>query len=348
MKLYDKQKHIVKVFVPGKLEDEYVFEGIKIERIQLKNFQSKLSVFNPDVLALHYPTYQIIHTLKNIKYPFVTWIHGHEAMWSFQLRSPKRKSDHLRKRIISIPRECYKMLKIRKFLVHARYKVFVSQWMKHEAEKHLHIKFQDAVIIPNPVDLKSFQYQSPLNVKKAISLRSFDNPKYGLDIAIKAFSCQEKIKLFLYGKGHLKRKLMRMIKKYHSNTEIIDTSLTHEKVPELYHQFGLFIAPSRIEAQGLAMCEAMACGLPIIATRVGGIPEFVRDGIDGYLVQPNDPKAIKEAVIKLITDEAKFFEMSKNARKNMETVCSGEIVIQKEIKILNEAIENYRNHGNTK
>ncbi len=343
-KLYDKQSHIVKVFVPGKPEDEYTFEGIKIERIPLKNFQTKLSVFNPDVLALHYPTYKIIHALKYVKYPFVTWIHGHEALWYFRLMASSNTFHWIKKRAVLIPRELVQLLSLRKFLKQSQYNIFVSKWLLETAQKHIKMIIPNAVIIPNPVDTDLFFYRRPKYIHKGISLRNFHRTVYGLDLAIKAFSNFNVAHLSIYGKGRYYQKYLKLAAQYHSNTTIESQYFPHNDLPLFYHKFGFFVAPSRRETQGLAMCEAMACGLPVIATRVGGIPEFVRDGIDGYLVPPNKPKEIKKAVIKLISDETRFIKLSKNARQNMENICSEKVVIQKECEILRNVINKYNNN----
>jgi glycosyltransferase involved in cell wall biosynthesis len=87
------------------------------------------------------------------------------------------------------------------------------------------------------------------------------------------------------------------------------------------------------------MCEAMSCGLPIIASNIGGIPEFVRDGVDGFLVNSNDPKALFEAIKKLVSDKDLLIRLGKNARENVMNVCSGKIVLEKEISILLESIK---------
>ncbi len=65
----------------------------------------------------------------------------------------------------------------------------------------------------------------------------------------------------------------------------------------------LFVAPSREEAFGISICEAMERGVPVVATAVGGIPEIVRDGIDGRLVPPDDPAALAAALRPLLQDE---------------------------------------------
>ncbi len=279
--------------------------------------------------------------MKNIHLPKVVWIHGHEILWSFRLRSSTSKFDYIKKRLVVIPRECYQVYSIRKFLNQVEYNVFVSKWMHRIAEKHSMKKYKNSIVIPNPVDTELFNYEIPKTVTRAISLRSFDNSKYGLDIAIRAFANLSKAKLYLIGKGRLKNKFIQVAKKINSNTKIIEISLEHNKIPELYHQYSFFIAPSRVEAQGLAMCEAMACGLPVIATNVGGIPEFVRDGIDGFLVPPNDPKSMKDAIVKLISNKDKFLEMSMNAHENILNKCSGKSVVNKEIILLKKAIEKY-------
>jgi len=69
------------------------------------------------------------------------------------------------------------------------------------------------------------------------------------------------------------------------------------------------------EGVSVAVLEAMAAGLPVIATPVGGIPEVVRDGETGLLVPPNDHKALAEAILKLRQDEGLRTKLGKQAQK---------------------------------
>jgi glycosyltransferase involved in cell wall biosynthesis len=69
------------------------------------------------------------------------------------------------------------------------------------------------------------------------------------------------------------------------------------------------------EAFGLAVVEAMAQGKPVVASRVGGIPELVRDGVDGLLVPPGRPEALARALAQLLADPLRARRMGRAARK---------------------------------
>jgi N-acetyl-alpha-D-glucosaminyl L-malate synthase BshA len=71
----------------------------------------------------------------------------------------------------------------------------------------------------------------------------------------------------------------------------------------LFAQADLFVLPSEQESFGLAALEALASGVPVVASDVGGLPEVVRDGETGRLVPPHDPRALAEAVLDLLRDE---------------------------------------------
>ena len=152
-------------------------------------------------------------------------------------------------------------------------------------------------------------------------------------------SGQKEVSLDVYGQGKLYQSYLKLINKTKSNTDLKVGALSHSEIPKLLSKYSLFIAPSRVEAQGVSMCEAMSCGLPIIASNIGGIPEFVRDGVDGFLVNSNDPKALFEAIKKLVSDKDLLIRLGKNARENVMNVCSGKIVLEKEISILLESVK---------
>jgi N-acetyl-alpha-D-glucosaminyl L-malate synthase BshA len=89
----------------------------------------------------------------------------------------------------------------------------------------------------------------------------------------------------------------------------------------------VLLLPSEIESFGLVALEAMACEVPVVATRIGGIPEVVEHGEDGFLVDLGDVAAMAEASIRLAKDPELRAEMGKSAREHaVRDFCSTKIV----------------------
>jgi len=74
------------------------------------------------------------------------------------------------------------------------------------------------------------------------------------------------------------------------------------KVVELLQGCQVFVLPSRSEPFGIVLIEAMACRKPIVATKVGGIPEIIENGRNGILVEPDDDKALADALLTVLKD----------------------------------------------
>lgn len=84
-----------------------------------------------------------------------------------------------------------------------------------------------------------------------------------------------------------------------------------QRLISLYQRAAICVVPSHYESFGLVALEAMACGLPVVATRVGGLPEVVKDNVAGLLVPPNAPAALAKAICELLTNPSKRTEMGK-------------------------------------
>ena len=91
---------------------------------------------------------------------------------------------------------------------------------------------------------------------------------------------------------------------------------SRERIVELLGQAKLFALHSQEESQGIALCEALAAGMPIVATDVGGIPYVVTQGEDGILVPFGDTRGFSDALIGLLSDESRRAEMSAKATRN--------------------------------
>jgi glycosyltransferase involved in cell wall biosynthesis len=91
---------------------------------------------------------------------------------------------------------------------------------------------------------------------------------------------------------------------------------THEEIIAYYSAADFSILPSLMEATSISGLEAMAAGLSLVGTRVGGIPELIKDGINGYLCNPADPQDLAEKINNLLTED--FPAMGLNSQKMVE------------------------------
>jgi glycosyltransferase involved in cell wall biosynthesis len=90
----------------------------------------------------------------------------------------------------------------------------------------------------------------------------------------------------------------------------------------------LVVLPSRSEALGLALLEAMAMGKVVVASAVGGIPEIVADGVTGKLVPPEDPAALSMAIIELLSHPERLIEGGRQGRKRIQSAFTVEAETQ--------------------
>jgi len=104
-----------------------------------------------------------------------------------------------------------------------------------------------------------------------------------------------------------------------------------DRVQEKLGLADLFLLPSDLESFGLAALEAMACEVPVVATRVGGLPEVVTDGVDGYLVAPRDVEAAAKCALDILTRPDRGRAMGQQARVNArKRYCSNDVIPQYE------------------
>ena len=337
-KIYKKFGNKVKVFVPSKSTYTYKFEEIIVCNGTNKTYKALLEEFDPDVVTIHSPRYTMSkNPLKMLdetstRAPTIMWIHGTEAIIdAFHQYIPPWQ---VKAKIRNILGGALKITILRFLIPKASAVVYVSKWMKNTAERYFLFKHPHSFIIPNPVDTTLFPYtkKRTQDRNKGISVRGL-RWKYGTDIAIKAYSNLRETNLTILGTGPLETYLRNLSKKCRSNVSFLNTHIEHNKMPELYAKYGYFVAPSRTEAQGVAMCEAMACGLPVIAINVGGIPEFVKNGINGMLVLPENPKALRKAVKQLLEDEQLYNMLSGNGAKYVKENLSHNEIYKKEYSV---------------
>src|SRR5690606_34951394 len=89
--------------------------------------------------------------------------------------------------------------------------------------------------------------------------------------------------------------------------------LPHRRLADLYRAADVLVLPSRSESFGLVAAEAQACGLPVVAARVGGLAHVVSDGESGFLVEGWSPQDHADAVYRVLTDHELAATLSKGA-----------------------------------
>ncbi len=102
--------------------------------------------------------------------------------------------------------------------------------------------------------------------------------------------------------------------------------LARDRMPHEYQSADVLCLPSRREGLPMALLEGMAFGLPVVATRVGGVPDLVEDGVSGLLVEPNDMEGLVAALLDLAADEKRRKSMGDAARKRATAATAPEIV----------------------
>jgi L-malate glycosyltransferase len=174
----------------------------------------------------------------------------------------------------------------------------VSQALRKGIEQyHIRAKF---TVIPNAVDFESFFFEPSKpanNPPKCLFVGSLI-PVKGVYYLLQAIAQLKNLPwtLDLVGEGKERTNYQEL-----SQSLGIDHRLafhgyqSHEKVAEFMHQADLFILPSMWENMPCVLLEAQACGLPIVATNVGGIPEIVEPG-SGWLVQPGDVVSLADTI----------------------------------------------------
>lgn len=118
----------------------------------------------------------------------------------------------------------------------------------------------------------------------------------------------------------------------HPNVKPLGT-LSQEVLPLYYAAVDLFVSPTLADNLPYTILESMGCGTPVVASRVGGVPEEIEDGVTGYLCPPADAQALGMALVAILEDKGKLRAMGKAARLRVERIFNMEIFLCKHEKL---------------
>ncbi len=224
---------------------------------------------------------------------------------------------------------------------HTDYISVISNYLKERAEKiGINCPVQ---IVPNGVDLERFKVRSlrlkvsNQDLKNRLGIKEREKilihtgrfvEKNGLDDLIKSLkNLPQNVKCLLLGVGPQEPELKNLAKNLGLEQRVIFLGyVSHDELPAYLQISDIFIRPSLSEGLGNSFLEAMAAGVPVIGTPVGGIPDFLRDGETGLFCEVRNPESIAEKAKLLLSDDDLCQKIIANAKKLVEEKYSWNLI----------------------
>ncbi|NMD38511.1 MAG: glycosyltransferase family 4 protein [Christensenellaceae bacterium] len=222
--------------------------------------------------------------------------------------------------------------------------VFVSNNFKNEVFEDYNINLPESnfSVIHNFIDNEKFNYvKKPVEQrKKIITIKPFASYKYANDITQKAIIELSKHEIFndlefaIYGDGQYFERDTAGLENF-PNVKLNKGFLLQEDIAKLHKEYGIYIATTRNDTQGVSRDEAMSSGLVPIANAVMAIPEFVDENC-GILVDAEDYKGVADAIVRLYNEPELFEKLSQGAAERVRQQTGYEQTIGKEIELINK------------
>ncbi len=208
-------------------------------------------------------------------------------------------------------------------------------------------------LIPRGVNLQEFRLRAASHEKKkgqiVVGLIGRLTPIKGHPLFLKAMARVTRvfpnIKIQIIGdapRPQYKEELMMLTRRL-GLTHCVEFLGTRYDIPELLANMDLLAVPSvGEEAFGRVAIEAGACGVPVVATRIGGLTDIIEDEKDGLLVPPDDPRVMADAMIKLLKEPELAQRLAASLRKKVEKDFSLDLMFEKTLQVYEEAISQKR------
>ena len=223
----------------------------------------------------------------------------------------------------------------------------ISNYLK-EATREI-LQFDDITVIPNFVCQEDYQRHVDEALRKSLApdnepllvhvsnFRPVKRPVDCVEIFARVLKKGIKARLVMVGDGSERPNVEHRAR----CLEVFDSCVFVGKQPRIVDYLSVsdvLLLPSEQESFGLAALEAMACELPVIASRVGGIPEVVTDGETGFLSQVGDVEKMANDAVRLLTNETFRHEMGRRARESAISRYRTDIVIPQYINFYEKTL----------
>jgi glycosyltransferase involved in cell wall biosynthesis len=247
-------------------------------------------------------------------------------------------------------------------------KKIVLNYHSGEAEDHLRrwrrstlpiLNLCDAIVVPseylvrvfasfglkasaifNIIELDKFAFRERNQLRPVFLSNRNLEPHYGVDCVLRAFARIQQqtpeASLTVVGDGSQREALEKLTTELNLQHTSFTGRVEHEQIYEHYTNADVFLNASRIDNQPLSILEAFACGLPVVTTNAGGIPDIVTDQKTGLVVAVDDCKTLAERATKLLCDRNMSITITKNAREECskytwEVVCEQWLRLYREV-----------------
>jgi glycosyltransferase involved in cell wall biosynthesis len=184
----------------------------------------------------------------------------------------------------------------------------------------------DVVIVPNPVDIGRYAFRVRSSIKpRLIWLRAFHqiyNPELAVSVAATLRGRYPDLALTMVGPdkgdGTWQRTAQAGADTLARGNFLMPGGVANTDVPQWLDRGDIFINTTNVDNTPVSVIEAMACGLPVVSTNVGGLPYLLTDGVDALLVPPGDAKAMAAGVQRVLTEPGLAESLSRNGRAKAE------------------------------
>jgi glycosyltransferase involved in cell wall biosynthesis len=225
--------------------------------------------------------------------------------------------------------------------------IAISKPVERHLNKDLGVALNKIHLIANGIDLNDFvmtdegkrrrmRQQWNIGEGKIIGVIARLSDVKGISILIKAIPLVLKeipsARLLIAGQGPEESNLRKLTQDL-SLSAYVRFENTIGQTADLLPVFDVFVMPSLMEGLGLSVIEAQACGIPVVASRVGGLVDLIQDGSSGYLVSSGDEKLLAGRIIEMLNNPDKAMAMAQQARRNVEQHFSASRMVTETIKI---------------
>jgi len=306
------------------------FFDIKNKVTNKKNFDSVLNEFKPDAVLLDRQSKLGIRVLQK-KIPLFVILRGdvwQESKWA---KETIYKSIHSR---IAV---WHKMLVIEKCFEGAKVILPLSHFLAKIVKDHYPDKTIEVLQISGR-DPSFWHNVKGMNLKHpCVGLLQgagiWGKTKEML-VLTKVLEAMPDVTFYWAGDGPYRDKILPILSKY-DNFKWLGQLKYPDDVRKFLSEIDVYALVSGMESFGQTILEASLMEKPVVATKVGGIPELVKDGITGYLVPQGNPLELKERLADLLNDAKKAKQMGKEGRNFIKDNFSWEVIARKFVDILN-------------